>query len=57
MPGFVWQVVDADGGSGGRGIYDGCQPIGPLTLSPGKYDLQIDAQSADAGYRFTVQMS
>ncbi|WIM89312.1 VWD domain-containing protein [Candidatus Mycobacterium wuenschmannii] len=57
MPGFVWQVLDADGGSGGRGILDGCQPIGPLTLAPGKYDLRIDAQTADASYSFTAQLS
>jgi hypothetical protein len=57
VPGFVWQVLDADGSSGGRGIYDGCQPVGPLTLSPGKYDLQIDAQMADADYRFTAHSS
>jgi hypothetical protein len=57
VPGFVWQVLDADGGSGGRGIYDGCQPIGPLTLSPGEYDLRIDAQTADADYRFTTHSS
>jgi hypothetical protein len=56
VPGFVWQVLDADGGSGGRGIYDGCQPIGPLTLAPGNYDLQIDAQTADADYQFTVTL-
>jgi hypothetical protein len=57
VPGFVWQVLDADGGSGGRGIYDGCQPIGPLPLAPGKYDLRIDAQTADADYRFTIVLS
>ncbi|HUB53540.1 MAG TPA: VWD domain-containing protein [Mycobacterium sp.] len=57
VPGFIWQVLDADGGSDGRGIYDGCQPIGPLTLAPGAYDVQIDAQSTDANYRFTVRSS
>ena len=57
VPGFVWQVVNADGGSGGRGILDGCQPIGPLTLAPGNYNLQIDAQTADVSYQFTVRTS
>jgi hypothetical protein len=57
VSGFVWQVLDADGGSGGRGIYDGCQAVGPLTLAPGNYDLQIDAQTADADYQFTVRTS
>ena len=57
VPGFVWQVVNADGGSGGRGILDGCQPIGPLNLAPGNYNLQIDAQTTDADYRFTVRTS
>jgi hypothetical protein len=57
VPGFVWQVLGADGGSGGRGIYDGCQPIGPLTPTPGNYNLQIEAQTADAGYQFTVRTS
>ena len=57
MPGFIWQILDADGGSDGRGIYDGCQPIGPLTLAPGAYDVQIDAQSTDADYQFTVRSS
>ena len=45
------------GGSDGRGIYDGCQPIGPLTLAPGAYDVQIDAQSTDADYQFTARSS
>jgi hypothetical protein len=57
VPGFIWQILDADGGSDGRGIYDGCQPIGPLTLAPGAYDVQIDAQSTDADYQFTVRSS
>lgn len=57
VPGFTWQIVGADGSSGGRGIYDGCQPMGPLTLTPGDYDVQIDAQSADADYQFTVHSS
>jgi hypothetical protein len=56
-PGFTWQIRDADGDSDGRGIYDGCQPMGPLTLAPGAYDVQIDAQSADADYQFTVRSS
>ncbi|MDT5367856.1 MAG: hypothetical protein QOC62_2287 [Mycobacterium sp.] len=57
VPGFIWQIVAADGSSGGRGIDDGCQPIGPLTLAPGAYDVQIDAQNTDADYRFTVRSS
>lgn len=57
VPGFTWQVLGADGSSGGRGIYDGCQPMGPLTLTPGDYDVQIDAQSTDADYRFTARSS
>jgi hypothetical protein len=57
VPGFIWQILDADGGSDGRGIYDGCQPIGPLTLAPGAYDVQIDAQSTDADYQFTARSS
>lgn len=57
VPGFTWQVVGADGSSGGRGIYDGCQPMGPLPLTPGDYDVQIDAQSTNADYQFTVRSS
>ena len=57
VPGFIWQILDADGGSDGRGIYDGCQPIGPLALTPGAYDVQIDAQSTDADYQFTARSS
>lgn len=57
MPGFTWQIVGADGSSGGRGIYDGCQTTGPLTLTPGDYDVQIDAQSTDTDYQFTVRSS
>ena len=57
VPGFIWQILDADGNSDGRGIYDGCQPIGPLVLTPGAYDVQIDAQSTDADYQFTARSS
>ena len=57
VPGFTWQIIAADGSSGGRGIYDGCQPMGPLALTPGDYDVQIDAQSADADYQFTARSS
>jgi von Willebrand factor type D domain/Effector protein len=57
VPGFTWQILTADGDSDGRGIYDGCQPIGPLALNPGTYDVQIDAQSTDADYQFTARSS
>jgi hypothetical protein len=57
VPGFIWQILEADGDSDGRGIYDGCQPIGPLVLIPGAYDVQIDAQSTDADYQFTARSS
>ena len=57
VPGFIWQILGADGDSDGRGIYDGCQPIGPLALSPGAYNVQIDAQSTDADYQFTARPS
>lgn len=57
VPGFIWQILEADGDSDGRGIYDGCQPIGPLALTPGAYDVQIDAQSTDADYQFTARSS
>ena len=57
VPGFIWQILEADGDSDGRGIYDGCQPIGPLPLTPGTYDVQIDAQSTDADYQFTARSS
>jgi hypothetical protein len=57
VPGFIWQILGADGDSDGRGIYDGCQPIGPLALSPGAYNVQIDAQSTDADYQFTARSS
>ncbi len=54
---ITWQILTADGDSDGRGIYDGCQPIGPLALNPGAYDVQIDAQSTGAGYQFTARSS
>jgi hypothetical protein len=53
VPEFIWQVLDAGGGSGGRGIDDGCQPIGPLTLAAGNYHMQ----TADADYQLTVRTS
>jgi hypothetical protein len=36
---------------------DSCQPIGPLALNPGAYDVQIDAQSTDADYQFAARSS
>ena len=54
---ITWQILTADGDSDGRGIYDGCQPIRPLALNPGAYDVQIDAQSTDADYQFTARSS
>jgi hypothetical protein len=57
VPGFIWQIATPSGESDGRGIYDGCQPIGPLALARGVYDVQIDAQSTDADYRFTARSS
>ncbi|OBH63595.1 hypothetical protein A5685_21615 [Mycobacterium colombiense] len=53
--GFEWSVVDASGALNDRGIYDACDPIGPLSLAPGQYSVRIQAGGTDADYHFTVK--
>jgi hypothetical protein len=52
--GFQWSVVDASGALNDRGLYDGCDPMGPFSLAPGQYSVRVQAGGADADYRFTV---
>lgn len=55
--GFEWSVVDASGALNDRGIYDGCNPMGPFTLEPGQYSVRIEAGGTDADYLFTAKPS
>ncbi|OBJ35302.1 hypothetical protein A5621_17450 [Mycobacterium colombiense] len=55
--GFEWSVVDASGALNDRGIYDACDPMGPLSLAPGQYSVRIQAGGTDADYHFTVKQS
>lgn len=55
--GFQWSVVDADGALNDRGIYDGCSPMGPLSLAPGRYSVRIEAGGAAADYHFAAKHS
>jgi hypothetical protein len=55
--GFEWSVVDASEALNDRGIYDGCNPMGPLSLAPGQYSVRIQASGTDADYRFTAKQS
>jgi hypothetical protein len=57
VKGFEWSVVDASGALNDRGIYDACNPMGPLSLAPGKYSLVIEAGDTDADYKFTAKQS
>lgn len=57
VDGFQWSVVDAGGALNDRGINDGCDPLGPLSLAPGQYSVRIQAGGTAADYRFTVKQS